>query len=138
VRGLIRRAARQGRLLGLDGPFLSALVAPLAEAHAGVLTPAERERLPALAGTLADEEARFARVLTAGLRHLARLQPDARGLVSGERLFALHADRGFPADLAAEVLAERGLGVDWAGYDRALAAHRAVSRVSATRRFHGA
>jgi alanyl-tRNA synthetase len=135
VRRLIRRAARQGRILGLDEPFLGELAAPLAEAHAPLLTPEERDRVPLVARTLADEEARFTRVLTVGLRHLARLEPGTDGLVPGARIFALHADRGFPADLAAEVLAERGLGVDWSGYDRALAEHRMVSRVSARRRF---
>ncbi len=138
VRRLIRRAARRGRILGLADPFLGELVAPLAEAHKTLLGPEERGRVPMLARTLADEEARFARVLTAGLRHLARLEPDERGVVPGERIFALQADRGFPPDLAAEVLAERGLGVDWTGYERVLAEHRAVSHVSAERRFRGA
>lgn len=135
VRRLVRRAARQGRLLGIERPFLGELLPPLVEAHGPLLTAAERERVPALAATLAEEERRFSRVLTSGLRHLERLQPDARGLISGADVFALHADRGFPADLAGEVLAERGLSVDWDGYDRAMAAHREVSRASAERRF---
>jgi alanyl-tRNA synthetase len=135
VRRLVRRAARQGRLLGIERPFLGELLPPLVEAHGPLLTDAERERVPALAATLAEEERRFSRVLTSGLRHLERLQPDARGLISGADVFALHADRGFPADLAGEVLAERGLSVDWDGYDRAMAAHREVSRASAERRF---
>jgi alanyl-tRNA synthetase len=135
VRRLIRRAARQGRALGLTRPFLGELVAPLAEAHDGLLTREEQARVPALAQELADEERRFSRVLTAGLRELARIEGDAGGQVPGERLFTLHAEGGFPADLAAEVLAERDLFVDWSGYERALAEHRAVSRVSAGRRF---
>lgn len=138
VRGLIRRAARQGRVLGLNGPFLGELMAPLAEAHGALLTPEERQRMAALAHTITDEEQRFARVLTLGLRHLARIEPDTRGLVPGEQIFVLHAERGFPAELAAEVLAERGVAVDWAGYERALEAHRAISRASADARFGSA
>jgi alanyl-tRNA synthetase len=137
VRGLIRRAARQGRLLGLDRPFLGELVAPLVEAHGPLLAPDERVRAAQLTRTLTDEEGRFARVLTTGLRLLARLQPNEEGLVSGEDIFALYADHGFPPDLAGEVVAERGMRVDWAGYERALEEHRLVSRASAQRRFRG-
>jgi alanyl-tRNA synthetase len=135
LRGLIRRAARQGRILGLEEPFLGELVAPLAEGHRALLTDDERARVPELACMLGDEERFFQRTLTVGLRELARVEPDGRGVVSGERLFTLHTERGFPADLAAEILAERGLAVDWAGYERALAQHRAISRASAERRF---
>lgn len=138
LRQLIRRAARQGRVLGLDQPFLGALVAPLVVAHDALLTPWERERASTLADVLTQEERRFARVLTAGLRALARIEPGDDGLVPGEALFVLRAERGFPADLAAEVLAERGLRVDWSGYERATEAHREVSRLSVERRFRDA
>ncbi|HEX7941790.1 MAG TPA: alanine--tRNA ligase-related protein, partial [Gemmatimonadaceae bacterium] len=138
LRQLIRRAARQGRVLGLDQPFLGALVEPLVAAHGALLTPQERERASSLAEVLTQEERRFARVLTAGLRALERIEPGDDGLVPGDELFVLHAERGFPADLAAEVLAERGLRVDWSGYERATEAHREVSRVSADRRFRDA
>ncbi len=129
VRRLIRRAARQGRVLGVEGPFLGELVAPLVEGHNGLLTHEERRRAPGAAAMLADEERRFARTLTAGLRYLDRLEPGADGRIPGEHIFTLHAERGFPSDLAAEILADRGLEVDWSGYERALDAHRAVSRV---------
>jgi alanyl-tRNA synthetase len=135
VRRLIRRAARQGRLLGLERPFLGELVEPLMRPHLPLLEPGEAERLPRLAEALTEEERRFSRTLTASLRLLGRLEPDGDGVVPGERVFALHADCGFPADLAAEVLAERGLRVDWEGYERALAEHRAVSRVSKEQHF---
>jgi alanyl-tRNA synthetase len=138
MRRLIRRAAREGRLLGLTEPFIGELAWPLAEDHGSLLTPEERARVPEVARMLADEERRFTRVLTAGLRELERLTPDGEGTVAGERLFALQADRGFPADLAAEVLAERGLDIEWSGYERALQRHREVSRLSAERRFRGA
>ena len=128
VRRLIRRAAWQGRVLGLERPFLGELLAPLAAAHGPLLGEGERARIPALAQVIAEEEGRFARVLTTGLRELDRLAPGSDGLVPGERVYALLADRGFPPDLAAEVLAERGLAVAWDGYERARETHRAVSR----------
>lgn len=138
VRRLIRRAARQGRVLGIEGPFLSTLVPLLVEAHQHLLTAQECLQADTMMHMIADEEKRFERVLTQGLRWLAELGPDERGVVPGERLFTLQAERGFPSDLAAEIVAERGLTVDWSSYDSALEAHRAVSRVSAERRFRGA
>ena len=128
LRRMIRRASRQGRALGLDQPFLAELIGPLAEGHGALLSAAERETLPGLAEVITGEERSFARVLSNGLRSLDLLTPDASGVVPGEDLFRLHAERGFPADLAAEMLAERGLRVDWPGYERALAEHRLISR----------
>src|SRR6185437_9164007 len=91
VRRLIRRAARQGRVLGIARPFLGELLGPLAAGHGPLLTPDEHARVPALARLVAEEETRFSRTLTIGLRELDRLTPGPDGLVPGERLFALHA-----------------------------------------------
>lgn len=138
VRSLIRRAARQGRLLGIDKPFLSELVVPLAQAHGTLLTPEEHIRIPTLARTIVDEEARFERVLTLGLKYLTQLEPDEHGYIQGSALFELHAEKGFPPDLAAEIITERGLTIDWSSYELASEAHKRISRVSAERHFHGA
>jgi alanyl-tRNA synthetase len=135
VRRLIRRAARQGRVLGIARPFLGELVGPLAEAHADLLTAEQRQRVPSLAQMISDEERRFARVLDTGLRLLERMAPGEDGLIPGAAIFRLEAERGFPADLAGEVLAERGLAVDWRGYERSVEQHHAISRMSAGRRF---
>ena len=103
-------------------------------ARATCSQPDERLRAPEIATLLTDEEHRFTRVLTTGLRLLEHIQPDADGIVSGEQLFLLHAERGFPADLAAEILAERGLQTDWPGYEAAMERHHEISRVSAPQR----
>ena len=138
VRSLIRRAARKGRLLGIDKPFLSELVSPLAQAHGTLLTSEEHTRIPTLAHIIADEEIRFERVLTVGLKYLAQLEPDEHGHIQGSALFELHAEKGFPPDLAAEIITERGLAVDWSSYEPASEAHKRVSRASAERHFHSA
>ena len=138
VRSLIRRAARQGRLLGIDKPFLSELALPLAQAHGTLLTPEEHTRIPTLAYMIEDEETRFERVLTLGLKYLAQLEPDEHGHIQGSALFELHAEKGFPPDLASEIIAERGLSIDWSSYEPSSEAHKRVSRMSAERHFHGA
>lgn len=135
VRRLFRRALRQGRLLGLSGSWLSRLVDPLFQSHAFMLSPEQRVRAPQLVEIIAREEQQFARTLTTGLRLLENMRHDEQGIVPGEAIFHLHSDRGFPSDLAAEILAERGLSIDWAGYEEAFARHRQVSRLSIERQF---
>ena len=135
VRRLIRRASRQGRLLGLDRLFLGELVAPLAIAHDSLLTSDEHAQVLQIVRSITDEERGFQRVLTSGLTHLMQLEPDEHGVIKGSQLFALHAEQGFPADLAAEILAERGTIVDWSSYETASEEHRRISRVSAEKHF---
>ncbi|GAC1355005.1 MAG: hypothetical protein NVS4B11_24780 [Ktedonobacteraceae bacterium] len=138
VRRLIRRAARQGRMLGIDHPCLSELVLPLAHAHGTLLTSEEHTRIPTIVHSIADEETRFERVLTVGLKYLAQLEPDEHGCIQGSALFELHAEKGFPPDLAAEIITERGLAVDWSSYEPASEEHKRMSRMSAERHFHNA
>ena len=128
LRRMIRRAARHGRILGLEQPFLGELVFPLIQSGGDLFSPDERERAPKIAALLTEEERRFSRVLTTGLRLLERMHSERDGVISGEQLFRLHAERGFPADLAAEVLAERGVRVDWPGFTAAMEQHHAISR----------
>ncbi|HTK10879.1 MAG TPA: alanine--tRNA ligase-related protein [Ktedonobacteraceae bacterium] len=135
VRRLIRRAARQGRFLGLDEPFLYELLQSLAEGHQGLLSIEEQERIPALTSVFVSEERQFSRVLSSGLRFLEQLEPERENVISGKHVFQLQAEKGFPADLAVEILAERGLTVSWPEYEYALAEHREVSRHSISGHF---
>ena len=134
LRRLIRRAATRGRLLGISGPFLYELLDDLAEAHDGLQTyqevsrPGDVLQVSSLAEMVRLEEENFSGTLKAGLEVLERTVPDARGVVPGERLFQLHAERGFPVDLAAEVLADRGIEVEWSSFRQADLEHRQVSR----------
>ncbi|GHO45361.1 alanine--tRNA ligase-related protein [Ktedonospora formicarum] len=135
VRRLIRRAARQGYVLGIERPFLSELLRPLMEGHGDLLTPEEREKVPALAQMMEQEERMFSRVLSRGLPLLERLRGDERGYVDGEEVYKLHSDRGFPTDLVVEILAEKGLSVDWQRYEQAREEHSQVSRRSVESHF---
>ena len=134
LRRLVRRAATRGRLLGISGPFLYQLLDDLAVTHGGlqsyqeVSRPGDILEVSSLAEMVRLEEENFSGTLKAGLQVLERTIPDARGVVPGERLFQLHAERGFPVDLAAEVLADRGIEVEWSSFRQADLEHRQVSR----------
>ncbi len=138
VRRLLRRALLQGHLLGLTSTWLSQLVEPLLRGHAFLLTPEQQQRGVEVSAVFAHETRRFQRALHTGLRLLENLQPDEHGVISGAAIFHLHSARGFPADLAGEMLAERGLSIDWSGYNAALERHRQVSRQSVARQFRHA
>lgn len=136
VRRLLRRASRQTRLLGIDKPSLSELLTPLAQGHGSLLTSDEHEQMPHIIRIVGEEEKLFERVLTTGLRYLSQLEAGINGLIPGELLFKLHAEKGFPTDLATEILSERGLQVDCSSYEQASEEHRRVSRLSAEKHFH--
>ncbi|HEY8476627.1 MAG TPA: alanine--tRNA ligase, partial [Chloroflexota bacterium] len=133
LRRIVRRAVRYGRLLGLDRPFLTHIV-DLVIDRMGKVYPsliADRERIRQ---TVATEEERFAATLQAGLALLERWTAEARDRgersLSGELVFKLYDTYGFPKELTAEILRERGLTFDEDEYRRAMEEQRARSRAA--------
>ena len=126
LRRIMRRAVRHGRLLGIEGPFLretcSVVIEIMGEAY-----PSLVERREAILDGVEAEEEKFARTLEAGSARLAELIA-AGDTISGADAFRLHDTFGFPIDLTIEVAAERGVTVDRAGFDAAMAEQRERSR----------
>jgi alanyl-tRNA synthetase len=131
LRRILRRAARFGRRLGLEGPFLYRLRAAVAEAMAGAY-PEIEERAAFIEATVRAEEERFGETLAAGLELLEQALAEARArgerALDGETAFRLYDTYGFPLDLTVDTAEEFGLGVDVAGFERALAEQRARAR----------
>jgi len=130
LRMIIRRAARYGRHLGFDEPFL----AGVAEAVIEKMGPIYRElvdRREHILKTITQEETRFLRTLDQGLNRLEealeRLRREGRTVVPGEVSFDLWSTYGLPLEITRDVAAEAGFAVDEAGYHAADAAHRAAS-----------
>jgi alanyl-tRNA synthetase len=126
LRRIIRRAVRHGRLLGINGPFLRETAAVVIDLMAGAYPKLAAQRDEILGGIEA-EEAKFARTLEAGSARLAELV-EAGVSISGADAFRLHDTFGFPIDLTVEIAAERGVSVDRAGFDAAMAEQRERSR----------
>ena len=134
LRRIIRRALRHGHQLGLVEPFFYRLVAPLTQ----VMGSAYSELIHKGAHVeqvLRQEEERFAQTLDQGMAILAQETAHlATGsVIPGELLFRLYDTYGFPVDLTADVVRERGCTVDLAGFEQEMEAQR--SRARATRRF---
>ena len=126
LRRIMRRAVRHGRLLGIAGPFLRETCSVVIETMGGAY-PSLVERREAILDGVEGEEEKFARTLEAGSARLTELI-GAGDTISGADAFRLHDTFGFPIDLTIEVAAERGVTVDRAGFDAAMAEQRERSR----------
>ena len=140
LRRLLRRAARHGRLLGFEEPFLYRLVEPVAgvlgEAYDEVRTDAER-----IEDTVKAEEARFADTLDKGLvlleDSLAELRKTDRQSLPGDVAFRLYDTYGFPVDLTEDILRGEGITVDHEGFERLMEEQRTRGRAARDTASHG-
>ncbi|MDE0633597.1 MAG: alanine--tRNA ligase [Caldilineaceae bacterium] len=130
VRMILRRAARFGKLIGFEKPFLAEICrVVIAEfgAHYSVLQANEAF----IVQTVTAEEERFQRALTTGLSLLDglmdRLRAGETSVIPGEDAFRLWDTYGFPLDITRDVAQENGFSVDEAGYQSALEQQRRQS-----------
>ncbi|MEA2650467.1 MAG: alanyl-tRNA synthetase [Chloroflexota bacterium] len=126
LRRIMRRAVRHGRLLGIAKPFLRETASVVVDIMGGAY-PYLAERRDAVLDAIGAEEEKFARTLEAGSMRLEELVR-AGGTISGADAFRLHDTFGFPIDLTIEMADERGIEVDRAGFDAAMAEQRERSR----------
>ncbi len=131
LRRILRRAARFGRRVGLDGPFLWKLVPAVQRAMAGAY-PELAQGVEAIEATIRQEEQRFGETLADGLglleRAIAEARADGGRHLSGETAFRLYDTYGFPLDLTLDVAEEHGLVVDVPRFEQALAEQRRRAR----------
>ncbi len=128
LRRIIRRALRHGHQLGCREPFFSQLVAPLAK-EMGEAYPELVESQARIEKVLLAEEEQFARTLDAGLKVLeAAIETLDGKVIPGDVVFTLYDTHGFPTDLTNDIARERGLTLDMAGFDAAMAEQKARSK----------
>jgi alanyl-tRNA synthetase len=112
LRRLLRRAARHGKLLGIDGPFLAEVAETVIHENQSAY-PELVEKRETIRKIISFEEESFAKTIDQGLALLYSYIDKADSKVfSGEQAFALNDTYGFPLDLTREILAERGMEVD--------------------------
>jgi alanyl-tRNA synthetase len=130
LRRIVRRAIRHGHKLGLREPFFYKLVAPL-EAEMGEAYPELGKRRAGVERVLRQEEERFEETLEQGLRIFEQSVAGLTGtVIPGETVFRLYDTYGFPVDLTADVARERGLELDRAGFEEAMAQQRERARAA--------
>jgi len=130
LRRIIRRALRHGHKLGADEAAFHRLVAPLVEVM-GQAYPELVEKQTMITEVLAKEAQRFGETLAQGMglleQAIAELQDTA---LPGEVVFKLYDTFGFPIDLTRDIARERGLSVDEAGFEAAMASQRERARAA--------
>ncbi|MBU2874406.1 alanine--tRNA ligase [Marinobacter salexigens] len=130
LRRIIRRAARHGNKLGAKGPFFykltSALVDLMGEAYPQLVSGQKQiERV------LLQEEEQFVKTLDKGLRLLEQDIAELEGdVIPGETIFTLYDTYGFPVDLTNDIARERGLTLDYQGYEKAMESQRERARAA--------
>ncbi len=129
LRRIMRRAIRFGVKLQLNEPFFHR-VTDAVVAHLGEAYPELVERRDFIAEVVKGEEERFARTLGRGLELLEEAVAAAGpgGILPGDTVFRLYDTFGFPLDLTGLIAEERGVTVDLAGYEAAMASQRQAGR----------
>ena len=131
LRRLIRRAARHGRLLGIEGRFMPELSKTVIELSKDGY-PELEEKKAMILKVLAEEEEKFNKTIDQGLAILADMEGEMSAknetVLSGENAFKLYDTYGFPLDLTIEILEEKNLTVDEEGFQAAMKEQREKAR----------
>ena len=131
LRRIMRRAMRHAHLLGASEPLMHRLV-PALVTEMGAAYPELSRGQALIEEVLEREETQFRRTLDKGLKLLDEATGDmaAGGELDGDIAFRLYDTYGFPYDLTEDALRARGIGVDKAGFDAAMARQKAAARAA--------
>lgn len=131
TRLILRRAARYGRILGFEGPFLAEMARLVIDLMGDHYTELKRRR-QFICDVITREEERFLSTLSVGLSRLdelaMQLKEDGLDEIPGEEAFRLYDTYGFPLELTRDAAQEMGLTVDEEGFEAAMAEQRERAR----------
>ena len=131
LRRLLRRAARHGKLLGVNKPFLFEVVDTVVRENEFAY-PDVREKQAYITKVVRTEEENFAKTIDGGMKiyneMLASHKEKGETVFSGSDAFKLYDTYGFPIDLTIEMAEEEGMTVDRAGFDEEMEAQRVRAR----------
>ena len=133
LRRLIRRAARHGRLLGIQGKFLSDLALAVIEGSKDGY-PELEEKKDFIVNVLNNEEGQFNKTIDQGLKILSDMEEEMKAsgqsVLNGQDAFKLYDTYGFPMDLTREILEEKGYSIDEEGFKKEMEVQRTRARKS--------
>ena len=131
LRRLLRRAARHGKLLGINEPFLYKVVSTVVEESKSGY-PELVEKQSYIETVVRNEEEKFNEAINVGIEilneYIENLKKDKKTVLSGDDAFKLNDTYGFPIDLTVEILQEQGMAVDMDGYTAQMNAQKERAR----------
>ncbi|MCX6762441.1 MAG: alanine--tRNA ligase [Candidatus Moranbacteria bacterium] len=138
LRRLIRRAVRQGKILGIENNFAAKIAEVVISEYKETYPELEREAAK-ITEELNQEEVRFRETLEKGLKKIREIIAESRKVeqISGEKAFYLFSTFGFPLELTKEIADEHGTAVDEEGFHEEFKKHQALSRTVSAGMFKG-
>jgi len=131
LRRLLRRAARHGKLLGINGAFLNEVADTVIKCSCEAY-PELSEKSDYIKKIIRIEEEKFQATIDNGLvvinQYISKAKENGSEVLSGEEAFKLHDTYGFPLDLTIEVAEENGLGVDTEGFNEKMKEQKETAR----------
>ena len=133
LRRILRRAARHGKLLGQDQPFIHSVADKVID-EMGEAFPELLDRRTYITDRIRREEERFLETLTKGIDlldgEIDTLKAKGQTTLPGDTIFKLYDTFGFPVDLTADILVGHGMELDQSGFDDAMSAQKTRARAS--------
>ncbi|MEG1255291.1 alanine--tRNA ligase [Clostridium sp.] len=133
LRRLLRRAARHGRILGVKGTFLHELCDVVIESSKSAYGEIE-DKKDYIKKVISLEEERFAETIDQGMDilkgYIEGLKNDNENTLSGEKAFKLYDTFGFPVELTEEILEEKGMNIDFDGFNKEMENQRNTARAA--------
>jgi alanyl-tRNA synthetase len=138
LRRLIRRAIRQGKILGMEENFTSKIAETVIEEYKEAYPELEKEKAKILE-ELAAEEAKFRTTLEKGLKKIKEIIAESRSAekICGEKAFYLFSTYGFPLELTKEIASEHSMAVDEEEFRKEFEKHQELSRTVSAGMFKG-
>lgn len=133
VRRLIRRAVRYADQLGIAESAFAQVVRPIADMY-NKQYPQVSEKVTDIEKAITDEEEKFRRTLSKGLKEFEKLSAKD---ISGHDAFVLFSSYGFPLELTLELAIEKGIGVDASVFNEEMKKHQELSRTGSEGKFKG-
>ena len=131
LRRLIRRAARHGKLLGIEGEFLSKLADRVIHVS-GEAYPELVEKQELIKKVISIEEERFSQTLDQGIEiigsYMDEMERSGAKTLSGDKAFKLYDTYGFPLEVTQEILEEKGYDLDMDGFNKAMEEQKTKAR----------
>lgn len=133
LRRLLRRAARHGKLLGIEGTFLTDLCGRVIEIS-GKAYPELEEKREYIKKVIKREEEQFTATIDKGLNiieeYISEMKESGKTILDGEKAFKLHDTYGFPLELTEEILKEQNFDVDVDGFNKHMEEQKEAARAA--------